>query len=120
MQRLAWAFRRRMNRARKARWLALALVALSVSASALCFPSPSAALPACPSPSIHVFKREGVLELKCEGKLVRTMGATFGKNPRGHKEREGDERTPEGAYRISSKVKSERFHRFLAISYPNE
>ena len=37
----------------------------------------------------------------------------------GPKEREGDERTPEGSYRITSKVRTPRFHRFLGISYPN-
>lgn len=109
-----------MKRPRRARWIALTLVALSASATALCWPSPKPAAPACKAPSIHVFKREGVLELLCEGKVTRQMGATFGQNPKGPKEREGDERTPEGAYRISSKVESERFHRFLGVSYPNE
>ena len=109
-----------MNRPRKARWIALVLVVLSVSASALSWPSPKTTARACRAPSIHVFKREGVLELRCEGKVAREMGATFGKNPRGPKEREGDERTPEGTYRISSKAESDRFHRFLGVSYPNE
>lgn len=75
---------------------------------------------ACKAPSIQVYKKEGVLELWCEGKLRRAMPATFGANPVGPKEREGDERTPEGAYTISSRVKSDRFHRFLGVSYPNE
>jgi murein L,D-transpeptidase YafK len=114
------SFNHRMKRLRKARWIALAVIALSISASALSWPSPKASPLACKAPSIHVFKREGVLELHCEGKLARQMGATFGQNPQGPKEREGDERTPEGAYRISSKVVSERFHRFLGVSYPNE
>jgi murein L,D-transpeptidase YafK len=74
----------------------------------------------CPAPAIRVYKQEGVLELWCNGQLKSTMNATFGANPVGQKEREGDERTPEGNYRISSKVESARFHRFLGISYPNE
>lgn len=74
----------------------------------------------CRSPALRVYKQEGVLELWCDGQLKRTMNATFGSNPVGQKEREGDERTPEGNYRISSKVESARFHRFLGISYPNE
>jgi murein L,D-transpeptidase YafK len=48
------------------------------------------------------------------------MAATFGGNPVGPKEREGDQRTPEGVYLVVSKVKSERFHRFIGVSYPNE
>lgn len=120
MARRLCSFRGRMKLPRKARGIALALVALSVIGCALCWPSPGASLPACKAPSIHVFKREGVLELWCEGKVTREMGATFGANPVGPKEREGDEKTPEGTYRISSRVRSERFHRFLGVSYPDE
>jgi murein L,D-transpeptidase YafK len=47
------------------------------------------------------------------------MDATFGASPVGQKEREGDERTPEGNYQINSKVENARFHRFLGVSYPN-
>jgi murein L,D-transpeptidase YafK len=75
---------------------------------------------ACRAPEVRVYKREGSVELLCEGAVRRTMAATFGGDPVGPKEREGDERTPEGTYRIASKVKSDRFHRFLGISYPNE
>lgn len=114
------SFNPRMKRLRKAHWIAVTLIALSISASALGWPSQKATPLVCKAPSIHVWKREGVLELHCDGNLARQMGATFGQNPQGPKEREGDERTPEGAYRISSKVKSERFHRFLGVSYPNE
>jgi len=74
----------------------------------------------CPSPEIRVYKKEGELELWCGGARARTMGATFGANPVGAKEREGDEKTPEGTYAIGSKSKSDRFHRFLAITYPND
>jgi murein L,D-transpeptidase YafK len=74
----------------------------------------------CRTPEIRVYKREGAVELLCDGAVRRTMAATFGGNPVGPKEQEGDERTPEGTYRIASKVRSERFHRFLGVSYPNE
>jgi murein L,D-transpeptidase YafK len=74
---------------------------------------------ACAEPEIRVYKDEGTLELLCGGALRRAMPATFGANPRGPKEREGDERTPEGAYTITSRVENDRFHRFLGVSYPN-
>jgi hypothetical protein len=35
------------------------------------------------------------------------MAATFGASPVGPKEREGDERTPEGTYHVSFKVKTD-------------
>jgi hypothetical protein len=86
----------------------------------LAWPTGASGEEACKAPEIRVYKREGSLELLCEGKLRRTMAATFGGDPVGPKEREGDQRTPEGSYRIASRVKSERFHRFLGVSYPNE
>jgi murein L,D-transpeptidase YafK len=84
------------------------------------WPSASAGPKACSAPEIRVFKKEGELELWCGGAREGTMPATFGAHPNGPKEREGDERTPEGRYSVSSKIKSERFHRFLAISYPTD
>lgn len=74
----------------------------------------------CSAPEIRVWKREGELDLICGGARRRTIAATFGGDPVGPKEREGDQKTPEGVYRVSLKVKSDRFHRFLGVSYPNE
>ena len=75
--------------------------------------------PLCLQPTIEVKKREGVVELSCGGLVRNRFLATFGQNPVGPKLREGDERTPEGRYHISSRVETPRFHRFLGISYPN-
>ena len=104
----------------KAQWIGMATVTVVVTISALGWPSSEPKQLTCSNPSIRVFKREAVLELWCNGQLQTKMDATFGANPVGHKEREGDERTPEGQYQISSKVENARFHRFLGISYPNE
>jgi murein L,D-transpeptidase YafK len=87
---------------------------------ALAWPAPAGGEEACRTPEIRVYKREGAVELLCEGAVRRTMAATFGSNPVGPKEQEGDQRTPEGTYRVASRVKSERFHRFLGISYPSD
>ncbi len=87
---------------------------------ALAWPTAAESATPCASAEIRVFKREGELDLVCGGKATRTMPATFGASPVGPKEREGDERTPEGTYTIASKTKSDRFHRFLAVSYPND
>lgn len=89
----------------------------------LCMPLSSEAKPeACEKPEILIRKKDAKLELHCGdrgAKTVRTFAATFGANPVGQKERQGDEKTPEGVYRISSKTHSDRFHRFLGVSYPN-
>jgi murein L,D-transpeptidase YafK len=86
----------------------------------LLIPPPARGTEPCRAPEIRVYKREGAVELRCEGQVRRTMPATFGGNPNGPKEREGDQRTPEGTYRVSARVKNDRFHRFLGISYPND
>lgn len=112
--------RRSMNYRHLSRWLGGALVIAVVTISALGWPSVEPKSLTCSSPSIRIFKREAILELWCNGTLKTTMNATFGASPVGQKEREGDERTPEGNYHISSKVENARFHRFLGISYPNE
>ena len=106
------------------RTLVRRLAAVSILAAAGCvllaWPGAAESAGACASPEIRVYKRSGELELVCDGKVRKTMPATFGANPIGPKEREGDERTPEGTYTIASKTKSDRFHRFLAVSYPND
>lgn len=76
--------------------------------------------PTCFSPSIHIDKSDGVLELRCANRPFRRYGVTFGANPMGPKLREGDERTPEGTYHLISHGQTGRFHRFMGISYPNE
>ena len=42
-----------------------------------------------------------------------------GKQPVGHKKREGDSRTPEGIYKLDWRNPNSKFFRSLHISYPN-
>jgi murein L,D-transpeptidase YafK len=106
-------------RGRRGRRLALGLFTLAVAwLAAMALPRRTST-PSCPDPEILVYKNESTLELVCAGAVTRSMPATFGWNPVGPKEREGDGKTPEGTYRISSKQTNARFHRFLGVSYPN-
>ncbi len=66
---------------------------------------------------INKAKRE--LVLLRAGKAIRTYRVALGRNPVGHKIRQGDGRTPEGAYVISGRNERSAFHRSLRISYPN-
>lgn len=52
-------------------------------------------------------------------KLVKTYEISLGANPVGHKEYEGDEKTPEGIYTINAKNPNSGYHKNLGISYPN-
>lgn len=51
--------------------------------------------------------------------VVRMQDIQFGDQPQGHKQFEGDERTPEGRYHIDGRNPASRYHLSLRISYPN-
>lgn len=52
--------------------------------------------------------------------VLRSFDIGLGFAPEGHKEFEGDGRTPEGAYIIDRRNPNSNFHLSLGISYPNE
>ena len=54
-----------------------------------------------------------------KGKPVRVYLVALGENPVGHKEFEGDKRTPEGSYVINDKNPNSAYYKNVGISYPN-
>jgi murein L,D-transpeptidase YafK len=44
----------------------------------------------------------------------------FGSNPKGHKQQQGDERTPEGEYVLDYKNTNSSYYKSIHISYPND
>ena len=52
--------------------------------------------------------------------ILRSYRVALGSDPAGHKQREGDGRTPEGRYTIDRRNPKSRYHLSLHISYPNE
>ena len=66
-----------------------------------------------------VDKSDRTLELHRKGKLIRTYrGIQLGDAPHGHKQFEGDEKTPEGRYTIDYRNPESSYHLSLHISYP--
>lgn len=51
--------------------------------------------------------------------VLKEYDIELGGNPVGHKQFEGDEKTPEGTYYIDRRNPNSRFHLSLGISYPN-
>ena len=51
--------------------------------------------------------------------IARYANIRFGDAPKGHKQFEGDERTPEGDYMINGRNPKSAYHLSLRISYPN-
>lgn len=54
------------------------------------------------------------------GEIIKTYHIAMGENPRSHKVKEGDEKTPEGRYILDYKKSDSAFYRAIHISYPNE
>ena len=69
---------------------------------------------------VLVIKSDSKLYLKKNGKVLKEYHVAFGENPDGHKQHEGDERTPEGRYVLDYKKKDSAFYKSIHISYPNE
>jgi murein L,D-transpeptidase YafK len=68
--------------------------------------------------SILVEKQKRRMTLLRNGTPIKTYAVSLGGDPTGHKLKEGDGRTPEGAYQIDFKNQRSRFHLALRISYP--
>jgi hypothetical protein len=68
---------------------------------------------------IVVNKTTRTLTLYRAGRPLKTYAVTFGRQPSGAKQREGDDRTPEGLYFIDSRNLHSKYHLALHISYPN-
>ena len=94
----------------------LCVCAAALSASALAQELPRDSL----ADRIVIDKSDRRLSLYRRNRLLKTYDIALGPNPNGHKEREGDGRTPEGSYVIDSRNRNSAFHRSLHISYPND
>ena len=104
--------------------MALSLFAGAVHAesplptSALLSPSVEPALPV--ADRVLVQKAERKLQLLRNGEVLRTYKIALGLRPEGHKEYEGDFRTPEGTYRLNRRNPNSEFFLSIQIDYPNE
>ncbi len=69
--------------------------------------------------AIEVDKSARQMRMLHQGRVVRTYAIALGRDPIGHKEREGDSRTPEGSYFIDTRNPESRFGLSIRISYPD-
>jgi murein L,D-transpeptidase YafK len=97
------------------REIVLVMLAAAVSGQAAAQDLPSGTV----ADRIVVEKSARTLSVFRGSVLLKTYKVALGPNPKGHKEREGDGRTPEGIYTIDSRKRDSAFHRALHISYPN-
>ncbi|MBX9756028.1 MAG: L,D-transpeptidase family protein [Pseudomonadaceae bacterium] len=97
------------------RWL-LALLCLSFAT----FSNASSPTPTTQNiDKVLVLKSAHQLQLISHGKTLKTYRISLGKQPKGPKLREGDQRTPEGLYWIDWRKTSDNYNLSLHLSYPN-
>ena len=97
------------------RVLTLCLLAFGLSACSSKFKSyngPAVTL-------VEVHKAERKLYLLHGTRVLKTYDIALGFAPQGHKQFEGDGKTPEGVYFISHRNPDSQYHLSLGISYPN-
>ena len=68
---------------------------------------------------IIINKSERILYAIKDDRVVKKYDIAIGKNPVGHKLKEGDKKTPEGYYFIDGKNAKSKFFLSLHTSYPN-
>ncbi len=68
---------------------------------------------------LEVFKSQRILKVYHGTRLLKQYDVELGFGATGHKQFEGDGRTPEGRYRIDRRNPNSSFYLSLGISYPN-
>lgn len=68
---------------------------------------------------IIIEKKARRLTLLSKGQPKRTYSVSLGRSPKGPKEREGDNKTPEGVYVIDSRNIKSSYHKSMHLSYPS-
>ncbi len=69
---------------------------------------------------VLVDKSDEKLYLLKDGEVLAEYSVSFGASPDGHKQAEGDQRTPEGEYVLDYKLVDSSYYKAIHISYPNE
>ena len=73
-----------------------------------------------PADKVLIKKKERRLTLLSNNEVIKTYKIALGGNPIGPKERQGDNKTPEGTYIIDSRNRDSGYHLSMHISYPND
>jgi murein L,D-transpeptidase YafK len=95
----------------------LLLVAAAAGADAIGgYGTPAAVLQ--PAERVIVYKQSRRMELWRDGAAIATYKVSLGLSPVGHKQREGDLRTPEGRYQLTRRNSRSDFFLSVQVSYP--
>lgn len=73
-----------------------------------------------PVTQVVVNKSERRMMLLSGNKALKVYDVGLGNEPRGHKQFEGDGKTPEGLYFIDRRNPNSSYHLSIGVSYPND
>jgi murein L,D-transpeptidase YafK len=97
------------------------LISIFVVGTILCWPLlPAAAADFPLADKILVEKGKRKLHLLLNGEAFKTYDIALGVVPNGDKVREGDQKTPEGVYRMDKRNPDSDYFLSIHISYPNQ
>ena len=68
---------------------------------------------------VVVYKSERMLQLIRGDKVLKEAPIALGLSPQGHKQEEGDSRTPEGRYLLTKRNPNSDYFLSILVSYPN-
>ncbi|MGQ3014135.1 MAG: L,D-transpeptidase family protein [Flavobacteriales bacterium] len=67
---------------------------------------------------LRIYKSMHILEAFSYTERIMRIYISLGRDPKGHKQCEGDGKTPEGLYHINGRNEKSSFYKNLGISYP--
>jgi len=104
-------------------FISISFTSLASTSATAYSESPSTSNDSIPSSTVidkvFVDKSDRVLQLIERGNVVRSYRIALGDSPVGHKQQEGDQRTPTGIYTLDYKNENSIAYRSIHISYPN-
>ena len=68
---------------------------------------------------VLVLKKERIMMLLKDGKVLKRFKIALGRQPNGRKYCQGDMKTPEGTYVLDRRNECSKYYKSLHISYPN-
>lgn len=69
---------------------------------------------------VRVYKSQKRMDLISQGKVVKSYNVMLGRGGKKPKQKQGDNRVPEGKYTLDYKNPNSQFHKSIHISYPND
>lgn len=107
------------DKGRMAAWLGRITAIILVLGLAACAPSKFKTYDGPPVTQVIVKKGERKMYMMSGNRAIKVYDIGLGFAPQGHKQFEGDGKTPEGLYVIDRRNPNSTYHLSIGVSYPN-